>query len=98
METCDSERCIESDLDYDPAVLRMVHAECTSPHHESVGDSSESCSEVCIMVEHDFYLMSEWMFGTGVTPLFTCVPESMSNYPIIRLSVMYEDVAVYDLI
>ena len=67
-------------------------------HYGSVGDSSESCSEVCIMVEHDFYLMSEWMFGTGVTPLFTCVPESMSNYPIIRLSVMYEDVAVYDLI
>ena len=69
-----------------------------STHYESVGDSSESCSEVCIMVEHDFYLMSKWMCGPGVTPLLTCVPESMSNYPIIRLSVMYEDVAVYDLI
>ena len=67
-------------------------------HYGSVGDSSESCSEVCIMVEHDFYLMSEWMSGTGVTPSFTCVPESMSNCPIIRLSVMYEDVEVYDLI
>ena len=67
-------------------------------HYESVGDSSESCSKICIMVEHDFYLMSEWMFGPGVTPLFTCVPESMSNYPIIGLSLMYEDVAVYDLI
>ena len=42
------ERFIESDLDYDPAVLRMVHAECISTHYESVGDSSESCSEVCI--------------------------------------------------
>ena len=50
------------------------------------------------MVEHDFYLMSKWMCGPGVTPLLTCVPESMSNYPIIRLSVMYEDVSVYDLI
>ena len=69
-----------------------------STHYGSVGDSSESCSGVCIMVEHDFYLMSEWMCGPGVTPLFTCVPESMSNYPIIRLSVMYEDVSVYDLI
>ena len=67
-------------------------------HYGSVGDSSESCSEVCIMVEHDLYLMSEWMFGPGVTPLFTCVSGSMSNYPIIRLSVMYEDVVVYDLI
>ena len=67
-------------------------------HYGSVGDSSESCSEVCIMVEHDFYLMSEWMSGTGVTPLFTCVPESMSNYPIICLSMMYEDFAVYDFI
>ena len=67
-------------------------------HYGSVGDSSESCSEVCIMVEHDFYLMNEWMFGPGVTPMCTCVPESMSSYPIIRLSVMYEDVAVYDLI
>ena len=63
LEKCDSERCIESDLDYDPAVLRTVHAECISTHHESVGDSSESCSGVCIMVEHDFYLMSEWMCG-----------------------------------
>ena len=85
-------------MDYDPAVLRTVHAESTSTHLESVGDSSESCSGVCIMVEHDFYLMSEWMCGPGVTPLFTCVPEFMSNYPIIRLSVMYEDGAVYDLI
>ena len=51
-----------------------------------------------LCVEHGFYLMSEWMCGPGVTPLFTCVPESMSNYPIIRLSVMYEDVSVYDLI
>ena len=37
-----------------------------------------------LCVEHGFYLMSEWMCGPGVTPLFTCVPESMSNYPIIR--------------
>ena len=51
-----------------------------------------------LCVEHGFYQMSEWMCGPGVTPLFTCVPVSMSNYPIIRLSVMHEDVAVYDLI
>ena len=50
------------------------------------------------MVEHDFYLMSEWMCGPGVTPLFTCVPESMSSYSIMRLSVVYENVAVYYLI
>ena len=49
-------------------------------HYGSVGDSSESCSEVCIMVEHDFYLMSEWMSGTGVTSSFTCVPESMRMF------------------
>ena len=67
-------------------------------HYGSVGDSSESCSEVCIMVEHDFYLMSEWMSGTGVTPSFTCVPESMSSYSIIRQSVLYKDVAVHHLI
>ena len=77
---------------------RFMLSVSLSMHYGSVGDSSESCSEVCIMVEHDFYLMSEWMSGTGVTPSFTCVPESMSNYPIIRLSVMYEDVSVYDLI
>ena len=51
-----------------------------------------------LCVEHGFYQMSEWMCGPGVTPLFICAPESMSNYPIIRLSVMYEDVAVFDLI
>ena len=51
-----------------------------------------------LCVEHGFYQMSEWMCGPGVTPLFTRVPVSMSNYPIIRLSVMHEDVAVYDLI
>ena len=51
-----------------------------------------------LCIEHGFYLMSEWMCGPGVTPRFTCVPEVLSNSPIIRLSVMYEDGAVYDLI
>ena len=37
------ERFIESDLDYDPAVLRTVHAECISTHYASVGDNY-SCS------------------------------------------------------
>ena len=99
-------RFIESDLDYDPAVLRTVYAECISTHYESVNDSSESRSEVCIMCRAwllsdewvDVWSRSEWMCGPGVTLLSTCVPVSMSNYPIIRLSVMHEDVAVYDLI
>ena len=43
------ERFIESDLDYDPAVLRTVYAECIFTHYKSVNDSSESRSEVCIM-------------------------------------------------
>ena len=56
-----------------------------------------------LCVEHNFYLMSEWMCGPGVTPLFACVPEFqnlvVTTVPyIIRLSVMYEDLAVYDLI
>ena len=53
-------RFIESDLDYDPAVLRTVYAECIFTHYESVNDSSESRSEVCIMCRA-WLLSDEWV-------------------------------------